>query len=177
MSHAETVTSIKALQRWCIRSLAIGALLSLFLGGITLYLAFEFTKKPDDRCINLSLLGLGLAIGWFFGMMLSPGSKAESKRFSSVTKTLSAVLTGYLLAKLDTAISELFKPDKLITVLENINTVRLAIFGTALITTLVQTYVIRAYLFEWPLFLVRISRSLSENTPSKAEEFSEDAQP
>lgn len=44
---------------------------------------------------------LGAVVGWSFGMLISPLNDGEKKQFSEFTKTLSAFMSGFVIAKFD----------------------------------------------------------------------------
>ena len=64
-----------------------------------------------DRCVNAVLVIACSSVGWALGMMLSPDSATEEKKFSNVWKGISLFISGYLLSKVDPLIDVLLKPE------------------------------------------------------------------
>ena len=56
----------------------------------------------DSNSIVQSLICLlGAVVGWSFGMLISPLNDGEKKQFSEFGKTLSAFVSGFVIAKFD----------------------------------------------------------------------------
>jgi len=90
-----------------IGSTGIGSILLLVL----VKLSFDMTTTPVETALNLAILVLGVACGWLLGILISPYSSAEHEEFSAYAKAFGVFASGYLVAKLDKVIEELFKPE------------------------------------------------------------------
>src|SRR5262245_29749662 len=62
------------------------------------------TWEPENQSamrLNLWILIAGGLIGWGVGMLMTPISDAEEKKFPEYAKLISTFVTGYLVAKID----------------------------------------------------------------------------
>lgn len=154
MDDDAQVEATKArLQFDCLLSMRLGTLFGLMLGASAIYIAWCSAPEGQDRYLNLAILAAGAAFGWLLGTFLSPGTTTETKRFGAVAQAISAFLSGYLLAKLGKVIDELVDPDRVLNGFNQLIGTRIAFFIIALIATMLPTYVLRVYLFEWPVYL------------------------
>lgn len=77
--------------------------------GVTIIVAFCWSEWQ----IIFSLLAFAGAIaGWLVGILIAPLDKNEAERFGIFMKVISGFITGYLLSKVDPAITTLFLVDK-----------------------------------------------------------------
>jgi hypothetical protein len=114
----------------------------LVLGGTVTYLSFALGEDFNASALNLLIVVLGLALGWLLGILLSPYSGAEEKKFSEYAKAFGVFASGYLVAKVDKVIEALFQPD---FILDSIHGFRVMAFVAALIIGLVVTFIFRRY--------------------------------
>jgi len=81
-----------------------GAILTIVNSGgvylIVLAASAQFAATASDFAYNVAAATFGLAMGWVVGIVISPGSKDEASEFSILTKAVSTVITGYVLANL-----------------------------------------------------------------------------
>ena len=101
----------------------------LALGGVVTYLSYAMGDDFKASSLNLLIVVLGLALGWLLGILLSPYSEREEKKFSEY-------------AKVDKVIEALFQPD---FILDSVHGFRVMSFIAALIISLVFTFVFRRY--------------------------------
>jgi glycerol uptake facilitator-like aquaporin len=109
-----------------------------------LFCAIAFARDRSDRMVNASVFLLGIVLGWLVGTALAPYTPDEQKEFSLYASYVSTFFSGYLLAKIDPAVTKLLSPDYLF---ENYSTViiRIASFLGPFIITLLVTFIFRKY--------------------------------
>ena len=100
-----------------------------------------------DAYVNAVLVVTYCSIGWAAGMMLSPDSTIEEKKFSSVWKGVSLFISGYLVSKLDPLIGALLTPEAIANLAEPLVAYRVLAGIGAVILTAILTYVVRVYVF------------------------------
>jgi len=86
------------------RELGAGIVFGYILGAAAYVTCFviAFAMPPDGEWwLNTLLCLLGGAVGWFVGTLGSPMSGAEESKFAEYGKVLSALVTGFIAAKLD----------------------------------------------------------------------------
>ena len=116
---------------------------SAFLIGIALlWLAYQLGIDGHAYLVNWVICLFGAVIGWGVGLMSSPSSERESAKFSGVTKTVSAFLSGYILSKLDPLIQTVLQSDQFFQ--ESV-LVRIAFFLSAFCLSMVIVYINRVY--------------------------------
>jgi len=118
---------------------SIGVGLSIIV--VAVYLSTRVKKDEYDLELNLSSIILGVALGWFAGMLISP-YKAEVDKFAAYAGTVSAFLSGYFISKFDGVLSKLASPDILAN---KIVAFRVMISVTSFLVGGIITYVARAY--------------------------------
>ena len=99
----------------------------------------------DDAYVNCAFMITFSAVGWMAGMILSPDSRVEEKKFSNLWKGISLFVSGYLVSKLDPLVEALLKPDVLLAMHSSIHTYRVLAAISATVLTAILTYVIRVY--------------------------------
>jgi len=69
----------------------------------------------DERvfAINIAIMIGGLAVGWVFGILISP-LRGEQDQFQQYARAVAVFFSGYLLAKVDPIITELLKPTEVL---------------------------------------------------------------
>jgi hypothetical protein len=122
--------------------LAGSAASAAIMGGAVVFLAFIVGKESKTSALNLLIVILGLAIGWLFGILLSPYSESEGKKFTKYAKVFGVFASGYLVGKIDKVIEELLKPE---FILDSVHGFRIISFLAALIIGLIFTFVFRRY--------------------------------
>lgn len=85
---------------------------------------------------------LGLAVGWLFGILLSPYSAGEQEAFGEYAKAFGVFASGYLVGKADKVVEELFSPGFLIDSLHGFRTMA---FVSAFLIGMITTFVFRRY--------------------------------
>lgn len=118
------------------------AMTGLVLGGTVTYLSFALGEDFKASSLNLLIVVLGLSLGWLLGILLSPYSHAEEKKFTEYAKAFGVFASGYLVGKVDKVIEAMFQPD---FILDFVHGFRIMSFMAALIIALVVTFVFRRY--------------------------------
>jgi len=57
--------------------------------------------------MNLTVVILGCALGWFTGLLATPNHLKEQSRFEIYTRAISLFLSSYTLAKIDRVVDQL----------------------------------------------------------------------
>ena len=112
------------------------------LGATVTYLSYAIGDDFKASSLNVLIVVLGLALGWLLGMLLSPYSDTEEKKFTEYAKAFGVFASGYLVGKVDKVIEALFQPD---FILDSIHGFRVMSFLAALVISLVFTFVFRRY--------------------------------
>jgi hypothetical protein len=116
---------------------------SAFLIGVALlWLAYQLGADSHAYLVNWVICLFGAVVGWGVGLMSSPSSEQESAKFSGVTKTVSAFLSGYILSKLDPLIQTVLQSDQFF---QEAVLVRIAFFLTTFFLSMVIVYINRVY--------------------------------
>ncbi len=118
------------------------AVTGVVLGGTVTYFSYSVGDDFKASALNLLIVVLGLSLGWLLGILLSPYSGAEEKKFTEYAKAFSIFASGYLVGKVDKVIEALFQPD---FILESVHGFRIMSFLAALIISLVMTFIFRRY--------------------------------
>jgi D-alanyl-lipoteichoic acid acyltransferase DltB (MBOAT superfamily) len=100
------------------------------------------SPTEKDFILNLSIIILGITIGWIAGILSSPYGEKEKEQFSTIVKGVTVFFSGYALAKVDPIITVILKP-KLF--LEPVVAFRAIAFCISLLLALVITFVYRKY--------------------------------
>jgi hypothetical protein len=66
---------------------------------------FIVARSLEDSALNISVQGLGIVLGWWIGMWISPSSSRQRTDITSFGKALTAFASGYAFSKLDPLIS------------------------------------------------------------------------
>jgi len=93
--------------------------------------------------LHVLLCLFGGALGWVIGIAISPLDAGEKKQFSDWVKAITALISGYVVAKLDTILQSAWSAaagDHELLV------ARLLLFGTCFLLTALFTFVGRRYL-------------------------------
>jgi hypothetical protein len=77
------------------------------------YVGWRLAPSLHDALTNILLALFATAAGTIAGYFASPFSQFQRDRFAGVAKTVSAILSGYLLAKIDKFVTALFDPERL----------------------------------------------------------------
>jgi hypothetical protein len=62
---------------------------------------FIFGDTARTAALNIVIQGLGIILGFWAGVFISPNSPRERSDIQAVARTISAFISGYLLSKLD----------------------------------------------------------------------------
>lgn len=119
-------------------SAAVAAVLNLML----LVLCFVMSDSNVTRGVNLTVVILGFALGWFTGIVATPYNQKEQSRFEIYTKAISLFLSGYALAKIDRVIEQLISVD---TLHDQLIVFRILAFASGFLITLIAVFVFRQY--------------------------------
>jgi hypothetical protein len=119
-------------------------IISVVVSIVLLILCFKMVATPQDGYLNLAIILASICVGWLLGTFISPESNTEETRFSAYGKAVSAFVSGYLISKLDKVVEMILSPG---TLAVPIASFRLAGSIAALISALLVTYIIRAYVY------------------------------
>lgn len=112
------------------------------LGTTFFVLCFYVGASATDYSLNLAIMAAATTIGWLLGIVASPYDQAEQQRFSSVTRAVSAFVSGYLAAKLDALVNAVVAPGLILNPLPGFRA--LLFLGSALLAT-IGTFAYRKY--------------------------------
>jgi hypothetical protein len=112
------------------------------LAAALLYLSATFHINAVANEFNVLVVLLGFSVGWLAGILLSPYSEEEEKKFNQYAKAFGVFASGYLVGKVDKVVEELFKPE---FILESTHGFRIMIFVSAVIISFIFTFVFRRY--------------------------------
>ena len=104
----------------------------------------------EDAYLNSALIIASSAIGWVGGMMISPHTKNEEKKFSDLWKGITLFASGYLVSKIDPLLSYLFKPENMILLKDRLFAYRALASLSATVLTAIMAYVMRFYTAPMP---------------------------
>jgi hypothetical protein len=124
--------------------LVIASVISLIVAAILWFLCFRIVATPLDGYLNLAVILASICSGWLLGTFISPESGREQKSFMTYGKAVSAFVSGYLVSKLDKVIDRILLPE---TLAMPVAAFRLAGAIAAVISALLVTYIVRAYVY------------------------------
>ncbi len=124
--------------------LAIASVISLAVCSILWFLCFRIVATPLDGYLNLAIILASICSGWLLGTFVSPESGREEKSFMTYGKAVSAFVSGYLVSKLDKVVEKILSPETLAMPVAGF---RLAGSIAAVISALLVTYIVRAYVY------------------------------
>ncbi len=127
---------------WKIAVLVAGALLATLLA-----LGWGIAPSKEDVCFTYAILVLCMAIGWTIGMMLSPDSKYEKRKFLSLWKGVSLFASGYFVSKIDPLVESLLSPEVILGSGDHLLAFRLIAGLATVILSSLLTYLLRVYAF------------------------------
>ena len=122
--------------------LALSGIVIVFLYSLIGWLATRVKKEPTDMAINFILIILGGAIGWVVGIFLTPYGVGQKAEFAEYASVVALFASGYLVGKVDAAISHLFKPEYMFTPIVGF---RMAATFSSFLLGMLVTVVIRYY--------------------------------
>jgi MFS family permease len=117
-------------------------IVGLGLAGSVGYLSYYVAGDNQSAALNLLIVALGLALGWLLGILLSPYSDEEGKKFTQYAKAFGVFVSGYLVGKIDKVVEEVLKPD---FILDSVHGFRGMAFLASAIIAIVITFVFRRY--------------------------------
>ena len=121
----------------------IGTALAAFaLSVVIITGCFFITADASERALNLAILVTGYAIGWVIGVLATPYGSGEEQRFAGYKQAISAFVGGYLISKLDSTLVNVLSWN---TLQSNIAAYRLFSFTSAILISLLITFVFRRY--------------------------------
>ncbi|HEV3100503.1 MAG TPA: hypothetical protein VGY75_12385 [Candidatus Udaeobacter sp.] len=123
--------------------IAVG--IATFVSIILVILCFKMVVTPQDGYLNLAIVLASVSLGCLLGTFISPESGSEQSRFSVYGKAVSAFVSGYLVSKLDKVVEMILSPQ---TLAVPIASFRLAASISAVISALLVTYIVRAYVYK-----------------------------
>jgi len=122
--------------------LALGPVVLAILLVVARLVHGSWTK--EGFAISLLIGTSGVVIGWLIGLLLTPYTKREEKKFTVYTSGLTGLVSGYVFTKIiDPTLTHLFKDG---AILENsVYGANLLIFAAALIASVISSYAYREY--------------------------------
>jgi F0F1-type ATP synthase assembly protein I len=93
------------------KNIRIGIKIGYFLAFIATIFLFWSCFSINSPQLNILFLVSGGLVGWMLGVLITPISDTERKKFSEFGKAIATFLTGFLLAKIE-RIFELAVQDK-----------------------------------------------------------------
>lgn len=115
----------------------------MFVGTLAWFIA----PTREDAYLNATFVVTFSAIGWAAGMILSPDSSIEERKFTGLWKGISLFVSGYLLSKIDPLVDAFLKPDVILGAHDGVHTYRVLACISVTILTAILTYVVRVYAF------------------------------
>lgn len=126
---------------WIIATfIAIPLMICIFVFG------WDISDNIAERYLTIVIFIASGSIGWFVGMILSPDSLSEEKRFSTFSKNISLFISGYMVSKIDRLVDALFQPD-IIFSSNRLAGYRFVGALSMLILAALLTYLLRVYAF------------------------------
>jgi hypothetical protein len=110
-------------------------------------LGWLIAPTKEEAYLNTAFVVTFCAIGWAAGMILSPDSSIEERKFTGRWKGISLFISGYLLSKIDPLVEALLKPEVVLRMHDSIYAYRALAGISATILTAILTYVVRVYAF------------------------------
>ena len=124
--------------------LVIATVISFAIAAILWFLCFRIVATPLDGYLNLAVILASICSGWLLGTFISPESGHEQKSFMTYGKAVSAFVSGYLVSKFDKVIDRILSPETLVM---PVAAFRLAGSIAAVISAMLVTYIVRAYVY------------------------------
>lgn len=117
---------------------------AIILFGILLWCAQSPALAPTEKefALHLSVMVLGITIGWIIGILSSPYGETEKEQFSTIVKGVTVFFSGYALAKVDPIITAILKPEAFS---EPVVAFRVIAFLISFLLAVVITFVYRKY--------------------------------
>lgn len=112
------------------------------LVGSVAYLSYYVAADNKAAAFNLLIVALGLSLGWLSGILLSPYSDEEGKKFTQYAKAFGVFVSGYLIGKIDKVIEKMLEPA---FILDSVNGFRIMAFVASVIIALVVAFAFRRY--------------------------------
>lgn len=121
----------------------VGSTAAAFVLNLILIIAcFFISENIQERSINISVLVLGLALGWLIGVLATPYKGKEEDRFIGYKQAISAFLGGYIISKADNTLAQILSWE---TLQDPVAGFRVIAFSASFLLAMLLTYVYRAY--------------------------------
>lgn len=114
----------------------------LILGALSYFSWVLAGAKFEIFALNVTIIVLGVTVGWVFGIFLSPLGE-EKEEFSKYGKALSVFFSGYLLAKVDPVITKVLSAESLFS---DLAAFRLLAFVASFVVAMLIAFGWRKYL-------------------------------
>ena len=120
-----------------------GLMVGFVIFGIVIWLANRVHSELNDPGFAQTvLIGVsGWAGGWLVGFLVAPNTSRELKNLSQATSTITAFVTGFILAKMEPSLTLIFDNGQLMN--EPIYGVRVLIFIICFVVAAINMYVFR----------------------------------
>jgi len=119
---------------------------SYIIGGLAIVfciLAAWTTSTGNAKYLQVLICVLGGSLGWIFGLFLTPSNEGEKKQFSEFGKALTALVSGFGLAQVNTLV------EGVRTASQDMNTeatgIRVLLFSCTLLIGGLFTYISRLH--------------------------------
>jgi len=119
-------------------------LIFCFILLATLVVIAFFLETGADRLVTLALMCCSSAVGYSLGVFITPYNAKEKSEFYQIGKFVSALITGFVLAKLEPVVSKILSSDQMVT---PAGLFRLASVSTSFLVSLIGVFVYRKYVF------------------------------
>jgi hypothetical protein len=124
--------------------IVVALAITVIVSGVLVFLCFKMVATPQDSYLNLTIVLASVCVGWLLGTFISPETTSEQSRFMTYGKAVSAFVSGYLVSKLDKVVEMILSPQ---TLAVPVASFRLAASVAAVISALLVTYILRAYVY------------------------------
>lgn len=116
---------------------------AFYILGLFVLVVLNYIKEENisETVFTVLLILFGGALGWLFGVVVSPYTKDEESRFSKYAGAVSVFASGYLTAKIDPLVDKILHPD----FIDTSSIVRILMFFTAFLVSLLWTHASRSY--------------------------------
>ena len=115
---------------------------AVVLLGMLFALCWLVGDDLQSHYINVTVFFVSWALGWLLGTLIAPYDIGEATLFSHISKSVSAFVSGYLLAKIDALIRAAFDPEFILRPLPGF---RALLFVSVTIVVMIVVFFARKY--------------------------------
>ena len=117
---------------------------AFFLGFTVVVSCLFVGSTVEAKVVTFALFILGMALGWLFGTIATPYNRSEEQLFAKYVTMITTFVSGFLVAKADPIINELFKIG---TFSDPLVMFRVIAFSVAFVLSLIVVFIYRMYVF------------------------------